>query len=68
MIENQTTELRDVRMDEPHMDEPKSTAELISKGNSGVDRPNGPVDGGMSSHPSRGGLCGRAGCIRARMV
>jgi hypothetical protein len=47
MIENQTTELRDVRMDEP-----KGTADLISKGNSGVDRPNGPGDGSMSSHPA----------------
>jgi hypothetical protein len=47
MIENQTTELRDVRMDEP-----KGTADLIGKGNSGVNRPDGPAEGSMSSHPA----------------
>jgi hypothetical protein len=47
MIENQTTELRDVRMDEP-----RGTADLIAKGNSGVDRPNGPSEGSPSSHPA----------------
>jgi hypothetical protein len=47
MIENQTTVFRDVREDEP-----KSTADLIGKGNSGIDRPNGPSDGSPNSHPA----------------
>jgi hypothetical protein len=45
MIENQTTEFRDVREDEP-----KGTADLIGKGKSGVDRPNGSADGSPNSH------------------
>jgi hypothetical protein len=46
MTENQTTELRDVRMDEP-----KGTADLIGKRN--PDQPNGQAaDRNLSAHPA----------------
>jgi hypothetical protein len=48
MIENQTTEFRDVREDEP-----KGTADLIGRGNSGADRPNGQsAERSPNSHPA----------------
>jgi hypothetical protein len=48
MIENQTTDVRGVREDEP-----RGTADLIGKAKSGMERPNGhPADGSPSSHPA----------------
>jgi hypothetical protein len=47
MTENQTTEVRGVREDEP-----KGTADLIGKGNSGGARPNGAADSSPNSRPA----------------
>lgn len=47
MTDNQTTVFNDVRMDEP-----RGTADLIGKGNSGGNHPDGQAEGSISSHPA----------------